>query len=188
MRAVVIAALALLTAATSFANPIAIDLFIDFEPPYAVMSTYPTPYTTVFAYVVADLGYLTGEDVYSVSFDVEVTDGMPPISDFVPVDPTYTVLGIVGDGITVIAEDCITSFPATLGYVPIFYVGVPGLVQIVEHPVQGHVFVTCGETGGEYTYCYVMDGGIATEPGAPRDLCLSPTQDVAWGVIKAMYR
>ena len=188
MRAVAIVALVVLAAATSFANPIAIELYVDFDPPNGVVSVYPTPYTTVYAHVMADLGYGTGDGVYSVSFDVEVTDTMPPITDFVPADPAYNVLGIVGDGITVVAEDCITSFPARLGYVPIFYVGVPGLVQIVQHPVQGHVFVTCGETGGEYTYCYVMDGGIGAEPGAPLDLCVNPVEDVTWGVIKSLYR
>ena len=87
--------------ATAAANPIAVELYVDFDPPNHVESIYPVPYETVFAYVVADIGYITGEDVYSVSFDVEVPDVMPPVSDFVPADPSYTVLGIVGDGITV---------------------------------------------------------------------------------------
>ena len=175
--------------AAAAANPIAVDLFVDFYPPNGVMSVYPAPYTTFNAYVVANLGYLTGDGVYSVSFDVEVPDVMPPVSDFVPADPTYTVLGIVGDGITVIVEDCITSFPATLGYVQLFYMGTPGQLQILSHPYLGHVFTTCGDPGSEEDYCYVQGGGIGMEPPEPLILCShNPVEDVTWGAIKSLYR
>jgi len=181
--------LGLTLVATAAANPIAVELYIDFDPPNHVESIYPGPYVTVFAYVVADIGYITGEDVYSVSFDVEVPDVMPPVSDFVPADPTYTVLGIVGDGITVVVEDCLTQFPATLGYVPIFYLGTPGQVQVLPHPYLGHVFTTCGDPGSEYEYCYVQGGGIGMYAPEPLILCdHTPVRDVTWGAIKALSR
>jgi hypothetical protein len=181
--------LGLTLVATAAANPIGIDLFVDFEPPYAMTSIYPAPYTTVFAYVVADIGYITGEDVYSVSFDASVTEGTGVMVDFTPIDPSYIVLGIVGDGITVIAEDCFTQFPATLGYVHIFYLGMPGIVEIVPHPYLGHVFTTCGDPGSEHEYCYVQGGGIGMYAPEPLILCdHNPVSDVAWGAIKALYR
>jgi hypothetical protein len=177
----------LVAAVAASANPIALDMYVDFDPPNGAMSVYPAPYSSVYAYVVADLGYIAGQDVYAIQFDVEVPEGTAQLSDFVPAEPGFIVTGIVGDGITIVAEDCISTFPAVLGHVPVLYLGVPGVVEIVPHPYNGHVFLTCPDYD-EYTYCYTMGGGIGMEPLAPLDLCLSPTQDVAWSVIKAMYR
>ena len=177
----------LLVAVAVSANPIAFDMYVDFDPPNGAMSAYPTPYTSVYAHIVSDLSYLTGDPIYGVSFDIEVPPGSAQMSDFVPADPAYVVTGIIGDGITVIDEDCFEQGTVVLGHVPILYLGVPGMVQIVAHPYQGHVFVTCPDYD-EYTYCITMGGGLGMEPTAPLDLCLSPVQDVQWGVIKAMYR
>ena len=175
-------------ATTAAANPIAVELYVDFDPPNGIMSTYVAPYTTVAAYVMADLGY-TGEDVYSVSLKAEVTDGTGVMLDFVPADPSYIVLGIVDNGITVIVDDCLDQFPAVLGYVPVFYLGYPGHIQLLAHPDQGHVFTTCGDPGSEHDYCYVQGGGINTEPPELLILCdHNPVRDVAWGAIKALYR
>ena len=178
----------LLVAAGAYANPIAIDMYVDFDPPNGVFSVYPAPYTTVNAYIVAELGYLTGEDVYAVSFDVDLMFNAAVITgSFVPAFPTYTVQ-IVENGIVVVAEDCISVFPATLGYVPIFYTGGQDYVQINPHAYNGNTFVTCGSME-EHDYCYVMDGGLGIEPQPPRDLCGSPVRDdITWGAIKSLYR
>ena len=177
----------LLVAVTVSANPIAIELYVDFDPPNGAISIYPPPYSSVNAYVVSDLSYMVGDPIYAVSLDVEVPPGSAQMSGFVPASPSYSVTGILGDGITVSSEDCFDSGTVVLGHVPVLYLGVPGVVQIVAHPTQGHVFETCPDHD-EYTYCYVMGGGLGMEPLAPLDLCLSPVEDVQWGVIKAMYR
>jgi len=177
----------LVVAVAASANPIAFDMYVDFDPPNGAMSVYPPPYTSVNAYIVSDLSYLTGDLIYGISLDVEVPAGSAQMSDFVPASPVYFVTGIVGDGITVIKEDCFESGTVVLGHVPVLYLGVPGVVQIVAHPHQGHIFTTCPDYD-EYTYCITMGGGLGMEPLAPLDLCLSPVQNVEWGVIKAMYR
>jgi hypothetical protein len=178
---------ALMVAVTVSANPIAIELYVDFDPPNGAMSIYPPPYSSVNAYIVSDLSYMVADPIYSISLDVEVPAGSAQMSDFVPANPVFFVTGIVGDGITVINEDCFDTGTVVLGHIPILYLGVPGVIQIVEHPYQGHTFATCPDYD-EYTYCTTMGGGLGMEPLAPLDLCLSPVQDVEWGVIKAMYR
>ena len=186
MRAVAIAALVLLAAATSFANPIAVELYVDFYPPNYAHSIYPAPYTMVDAYIAMDLVGLYGQSIYAVSFDVDMMFGDSVISgDFVPADPVYTVQ-IVDNGIVVIAEDCIIESPATLGYVPVFFTGMPDCVQILPHAYNGHTFVTCDDMV-ERDWCYVMDGGIGMEPDL-QEYCGNPVKDIAWGAIKALYR
>lgn len=187
MRPVAIAVSVLvLAAATSFANPIAIDLYVDFDPPNYVHSTYPAQYTTVNAYIAMDLVGFYGQDIYAVSFDVDMLFGNSIITgDFVPAYPTYAVQ-MVDNGITVIAEDCISESPATLGYVPVFYTGMPDCVQIKPHIDNGHTFVTC-DNMDEHSWCYVMDGGIGMEPQS-QEYCGNPVQNIAWGAIKALYR
>jgi len=183
-----ISVVVLMVAVAATANPIAEELYIDFDPPNHVQTIYPAPYTTFNAYIVADLGYMTLDGVYSVSFDVEVTGGTAQLLDFVPAQPGYIVQGIVGDGIIVIAEECFLTFPVVLGHVPLLYLGAPGFVQIVEHPYRGNVYVTCGDPGEELEYCYTQGGGIDTYPPGPMIYCTNPVEDVAWGAIKALYK
>ena len=185
MRVAMIFAI-LLIAAAAIANPIAVEMYVDFEPPNYVHSIYPAPYTTVNAYITMDLVMLYGQDVYAVSFDVDMLFGDAIITgDFVPAIPAYTVQ-IVDNGITVIAEDCISESPATLGYVPVLYTGVPDCIQIRPHIDNSHTFVTCNDLV-EHDWCSVMDGGLGMEPDL-QAYCGNPVQNVAWGVIKAMYR
>ena len=175
----------LLAATAAFANPIAFDMYIDFDPPNHVHSVYPAPYTTVNAHVVLE-NYLPW-DIYAVFFDVDMMFGDALITgSFVPATPVYTVQ-IVDNGITIIAEDCISEFPATLGYVPVFYTGAPDCVQIHPHVDNGNTIVMC-DTMEDYQYCYVLDGGIGMEPQELRELCGNPVQDIAWGAIKSLYR
>lgn len=176
----------LLLAGAALANPIAIEMFVDFDPPNWVHSTYPPPYTTVNAYIATDLAAYYGQDIYAVSFDVDMMFGDAVITgSFVPAYPNYTVQ-IVDNGITVIVEECFGDSPATLGYVPVFYTGMPDCVQIQPHVDNGHTLVTCDMV--EHDYCFVVDGGIGMEPQGPRELCGNPVQNIAWGAIKAMYR
>jgi hypothetical protein len=185
MRIAIAFALVLVAGAVA-ANPVAEELYVDFDPPNHVEVIYPAPYTTVEAYIVTEIPGYIGQDIYSISFDVEMLFGQAIITgDFVPAYPVYTVQ-ITDNGITVIAPDCISGYQATLGYVPVFYIGMPDIVHIVPHAYAGHTFVTCGDME-EYDWCYVMDGGLGTAPGVYA-YCGNPVEDVAWGVIKAMYR
>ena len=174
-----------MVAAAAIANPIAVEMYVDFDPPNYVPSVYPIPYSMVDAFIVTDLVAYSGQEIYAISFDVDVLFGNAIVSgNFVPAVPVYSVQ-IVDNGITVIAEDCISEIPATLGYVPIFYTGAPDCVQITPHIFQGHTFVTCDMV--EHDWCYAGDGGIGMEPDV-QAYCGNPVQDIAWGAIKAMYR
>jgi len=181
-----IALAVLLVATAAMANPIAIELYVDFDPPNFVPSVYPDPYTTVDAYVVAELYH--PQPVESISFDLNVWGGTATVSGpFVSGDPSVQVQ-IVENGITVFNPDCWDTYPATLGYLPLLYLGSPGLVEILPHGDHGHTFHTCGDPGETFDYCYVMHGGLGMEPSGPVSYCGNPVENVTWGAVKALFR
>jgi hypothetical protein len=168
------------------ANPVAVELYIDFDPLNFVPSIYPPPYTAVDAYVVAEL--YAAAPVQSISFDLNVWAGTATeTGSFTPAIPTYQVQ-IVDNGITVFNPDCFDSWPVTLGYLPLLYLGNPGLIEIAPHELAGHSFVTCGDPGEVFDYCYVMYGGLGMEPLEVTELCGSPVEDLTWSAVKALFR
>lgn len=170
------------------ANPIAIEMMIDFDPPGYVHEAYPAPYTQVDAYVTADFtGWIEG--INMVAFRL----GLPPETgtglDFYTASPIIFIDGDWESGIIVWTDDCLDTFPVILGYLSMFYLGVPGHVTIDPHPDLGHVFTACDNPGETLEYCYVQDGGIGTGAPEPRFLCEhNPVMNVAWGAIKSLYR
>jgi len=181
-----IAVVVLLLAATAMANPIAIELYIDFDPPNFVPSTYPVPYEEFNAYVMAELW--GAAPVESISFDLDFWDGaMLQTGPFASLDPSVQVQ-FEGNGITVVNPNCWDTWPVTLGYLPLMYLGGEGLVEVLPHGDHGHTFHTCGDPGETFDYCYVMHGGVGMEPSGPDELCGNPVQDVTWGSVKALYR
>ncbi|MBN1459326.1 MAG: hypothetical protein JXA57_07305 [Armatimonadetes bacterium] len=169
------------------ANPIAIEMMIDFDPPNMVFEAYPAPYTTVDAYVVADFtGWVEG--INMVAFRLAVPPETGTVTGFSSSNPIVTISGDWETGIIVATSDCIDTFPATLGYLSIFYMGVPGRVRIESHLDLGNVYTACDGPTEEYEYCYVMDGAIGMSCTAPRDICANPVQDVTWAAVKSLYR
>jgi hypothetical protein len=100
--------------------------------------------------------------------------------------PMYDVQ-IVENGITVVNPDCWDTWPVTLGYLSLFYLGNPGLVEIVPHVDNGHSYITCGDPGEVIDYCYVLHGGIGMQP-YETTYCGSPVENITWGAVKALYR
>ena len=183
--------LCLIVVSTAAANPIAADIYIDFDPPNEVFFVYPTQYVAFDAYVVIGT-YTPWLSASSVSFDLELGPGMGVFAtDFVSDLPGALVEGIPGDGITVSAEDCLGEFPLILGRITVFPVnaGLPGYLYLHAHPDQGNAWVNCQDPPEEREYCFVQDGGINTYEVWPRDVCgISPVISSDWGAIKAMYR
>jgi hypothetical protein len=175
----------LLVAVAAAANPVAEELYIDFDPPNHVDAIFPPPYTTVDAYVV--MQYLP-YDIYSIAFDIEVDPSTGVLTDFIPAEPGYSVQGAPGEGIIVASSDCFTEQPVVLGSTQIYYLGQPGFVNVVEHPYAGHTFVTCGDPGEEHGYCVTLGGGIGTGPLGVIIYCSNPVENTTWGAMKALYR
>jgi hypothetical protein len=170
------------------ANPIAVEMMIDFDPPGYMHESCPAPYTQVNAYVTADFtGWIEG--IKMVAFRLELTPGTAMGLNFTSSDPIIFIDGDWESGIVVSTDDCLDSFPAVLGYLSVFYLGVPGYITIHPHPELGNVFASCEDPGEMLEYCYVQDGGLCASAPAPRFLCQhNPVNDVTWGAIKALYR
>jgi hypothetical protein len=77
MRTVIVFA-ALLLAISAAANPIAIELYVDFDPPNAISYIDPAPYTMLNAYVSAEL--YAPAPVEAISFDLNVWEGTAIVS------------------------------------------------------------------------------------------------------------
>jgi hypothetical protein len=189
VSAAVVASVAFLAVSPGevMSNPVAIEMMIDFDPPNMVNEIYPTPYTTFNAYLVADFTGLA-EGTNMVAFRFDVSPEMGVVTGFTSGNPIIFITGSWDTGLIVTSTDCIDTFPATLGYLNVLYLGVPGQIRIEPHLLAGHVFATCDEPSEEYEYCYVLDGAVGMNGTEPRFICTNPVQDVTWGAIKTLYR
>ena len=101
--------LCLTTAVIAAANPIAADIYIDFDPPNEVFFVNPIQYVAFDAYVVIGT-YTPWLSASSVSFDLELDPWIGVFAtDFVSDLPGALVEGIPGSGITVSAQDCLAG-------------------------------------------------------------------------------
>jgi hypothetical protein len=186
MRLCAIAVLAILCLgfAGARANPIIVDrILVDFDPPNYQHRIDPMPGQQVDAYVVVDLSMSYIQEMRSVSFALSVTPAMAG-------NPVFTNLldHAVGDwrtGITLSTEDCIDAFPAVVGRLTFVYLGVPGDVQILDHPTRPRWIEGC-DAGTLVIYCVYSPGGVGKAPLAG-DCNVNPVENVGWGAIKALY-
>lgn len=181
--------LCLITAAIAAANPIAADIYIDFDPPSEMFTIDPTQYVSFDAYVVVG-PYTSWLSASSVSFDLSLDSEAGLFnSEFVSDLPGASVVGAPGDGITVSSGNCLGQFPLILGRISIFPIGGSGYVRIHPHPDLGSVYSDCEDPVQEHDLCFVQDGGIHAYDVWPRDVCgTSPVIQSDWGAIKAMFR
>jgi len=133
MKAIVIAVSVLvLVAGTAVANPIVGEwLYIDFDPPNFAHRADPPIYTSVDAYLMLDLTYSGEPGFASVSFRLDVTPGMSSPPAFTNLLPGDLAIGNWETGITVASTECITTFPAQVAVLTLFYLGVPGDVSVL---------------------------------------------------------
>jgi hypothetical protein len=169
------------------ANPIPIEMVIDFDPPGYVHSVYPVPYTTINAFVVGDFSATTS-GINSVAFRLALT----PVSllglSFQSSGPIIQITGDWETGIVVYSTDCLDDFPVALGYLSIFYLGGEGYVSIEPHLDVGSEYTACDNPGVPLEFCLVQDGGVGTNAPDPRFICQTPVENVTWSAIKTLYR
>jgi hypothetical protein len=169
------------------ANPIAVEMAIDFDPPGYVHAILPAPYTVVNAYVIADFtGWVDG--INAIAFRLGVTPEMGFGTTFTTFNPIIFITGDWETGIVVWTDDCLDTFPVVLGYLSVFYLGPPGYVTIEPHPELGTEFTSCEDPGETLEFCYVQDGAIGTYAPEPRFICQTPVLNASWGAIKTLYR
>ncbi len=68
------------------------------------------------------------------------------------------------------------------------YLGTPGLITFMPHPIDGQSFADCNNDLGEWWVRDQPDGnaGICMEP--PGGCGTVPVEDASWGSIKALFR
>ncbi len=180
-----------LVAGTAGANPIVGEwLYIDFDPPNFVHRADPPIYTAVDAYLMLDLTYSGEPGFTAVSFRLDVTPGVssPPV--FTNLLPGDVAIGDWETGITLASTECITSFPAQIAVLSLYYLGTPGDVAIYDHPEYPRWVVDCQDPGMDFYYCVYSFGGVGKDPdvGPFGDCGGSPVEDISWTAIKSLYR
>lgn len=191
MRAVAIAALVLLVAGTAIANPIVGEwLYIDFDPPNFAHRVDPPIYTAFDAYLMLDLTYSGESGFASVSFRLDVTPGVSSPPAFANLLPGNLGIGNWETGITLASTECITTFPAQVAVLSLYYLGTPGDVAIYDHPDYPRWLVNCDDPGMAFYYCMYSFGGVGKDPaiGPVGDCGGNPVEDVSWATIKSLYR
>jgi hypothetical protein len=192
MKTVAIAiSVLVLVAGTAVANPIVGEwLYIDFDPPNFAHRADPPIYTSVDAYLMLDLTHSGEPGFASVSFRLDVTPGMSSPPAFTNLLPGDLAIGNWETGITLASTECITTFPAQVAVLTLFYLGVPGDVSIHDDPQYPRWVVNCEDPGGVFYYCMYSSGGVGKDPaiGPSGDCGGNPVEDVSWATIKSLYR
>jgi len=192
MKAIALAALVLVLAAgTAVANPIVGEwLFIDFDPPNFTHRVDPQIYTAFDAYLMLDLRNSVEPEFTSVSFRLDVTPGVSSTPVFANLLPGGLAVGNWETGITLASTECITSFPAQIAVLSLYYLGTPGDVAIYDHPEYPRWLVNCDDPGMTFYYCMYSFGGVGKDPaiGPDGDCGGNPVEDVSWATIKSLFR
>jgi hypothetical protein len=173
------------------ANPIVGEWFyIDFDPPNFAHRVDPVPYTSFSGYVMLDLNQSAEDGFASVSFRLDYGAGMTTTPAFTNLLPGDLSIGLVEEGITVASTECITTFPAAIGRIDMFYLGVPGDVVILDHPEYPRWLVNCADPGEVFYYCVYSNGGVGKDPdmGPMGDCGGNPVEAASWTGIKSLYR
>jgi hypothetical protein len=191
--AITVVLLIVILPASAAANPSPLeDFYISFDPDGGRMHEITPPaFTTVSAYVVADLsetawGYGFTTASFRLSDPREDFPGAFPTAAFVNLLPGNLAIGAWNEGITVASTECIPSWPVVIGRLDCFYLGGPASICILDHPDFPHWVVDCQDPGQVWLYEETVSGRISGGNG----ICdqAAPVEDVSWGAIKSMYR
>lgn len=192
MRAVAIAVLLVLAGAfAASANPIVAEWFyVDFDPPNYVHRADPDVYTSFSGYFMLDLTNSAETGFTTISFRVDYGAGMTSPPAFVNLLPGNLAIGTIEEGITLASTECITTFPAAVGRLDMFYLGTPGDIVILDHPDYPRWVVDCQDPGQVFVYCVYSNGGVGKDPdmGPMGDCGGNPVEDASWAGIKALFR
>jgi hypothetical protein len=189
MRLALVAVMIVAVATTAFAggNP-GVWGYISFAPDDMVFSADPAPYTTVNAYICFS-GIQMG--LTSASFAVndvatECPGSFAPPS-FVNLLPGDLAIGNVFTGITVASTGCEAGPAVCVGYVSLFYLGVPCCIELRDHPDYPRWVTDCNDPAQIDFYCIRSHGSIGGATCPPHE-CDSPASEETWTNIKSLYR
>ncbi len=163
---------------------------ISFDPDGYVFRADPAPYTTgevfvVLMYVSSDpYGGIGGFTTISLALQVDA--GVSAPVSWSSLLPGGLSIGDWASGITLSSTECLSTDPIAIAAGSLFYLGNPGLINIVDHPDYPRWVVDC-EDGVDF-YCYESAGGVLMDP-PDGELCGPvPVETSTWGGIKALYR
>ncbi len=187
MRHLLIAALVLAIAVPALgqgANPY-IAAYVTFDAGAEVHRVDPLAYTAGDVFIC--LKHVQG-GFTTVSFAVGIDAGVSAPAAWTSLLPGGLAIGDYATGITLSSTDCMTDEFVCLCSGSLFYLGVPGMVSILDHPDYPRWVVDCNDAVD--LYCYVTGGGVLMDPTATGEDCPPPVpvENSSWGGIKALYR
>jgi hypothetical protein len=180
----------MLIAATAFAggNP-AVKGYITFDQAGMVHEVTPAPYTTVNAYICfTDLEMGLTSASFRVTDVATVCPGSFAPPSFVNLLPGDLAIGNVFTGITVASTGCEAPPTVCVGYVSLFYLGIPCCIELLDHPEYPRWVTDCNDPALVDYYCVLSHGSIAGAPCADGDCEQNPVENETWGGIKSLYR
>ena len=120
-----------------------------------------------------------------------ITPGMSTPPTFTNLLPGGLAIGTWDTGITMASTECITDGFIYLAKLELFYLGTPGDIMFLDHPIWPRWVVDCTQPTGELDYyCVWMHGGVWKDPIEGDEECFPvvPVEGATWGAIKSMYR
>jgi hypothetical protein len=177
-------------AVTAFAggNP-NVKGYISFDPDSPVHAVMPAPYTSVQAYIC-----FTDLDMGLTSASFRVTDvATVCVGSFAP--PAFTnllpgdlAIGNVFTGITIASTGCEAPPTVCVGYLDLFYLGVPCCIELLDHPDYPRWVTDCNDPALVDYYCVLAHGDVGGAGCPDGDCEQNPVEDSTWGGIKSLYR
>ncbi len=121
----------------------------------------------------------------TVSFAVAIDAGVSAPAAWTSLLPGGLAIGDYATGITLSSTECMTGEYVCLCSGSLFSLGVPGTINIVDHPDYPRWVVDCND--GVDFYCVLNNGGVLMDAPETGE-CISPVENATWGGIKALYR
>jgi hypothetical protein len=199
MKALIIALVVLVMAVPAFAgqNPnLAIYLDLDTATPAGENTICPAPNSTFNVYVCFD-GFGDGGGLLGAALMFNRTFGGFKLTQ-------TNMLGGLSFGDVETEGWAITSgancaYPDVNGVlvaavVNYLYLGTPGMISIIDHPVDGHSAADCNNDLDFWCIHSLLSHDVSGNLGvcmdAPDGNCpeISPVEESSWGSIKALYR
>jgi hypothetical protein len=163
--------------------------YITFDPAGQVHEATPAPYTSVNAYICfTDLGMGLTSASFRVTDVMTACPGSFAPPSFVNLLPGDLAIGNVFTGITVASTGCEAPPTVCVGYVSLFYLGVPCCLELLDHPEYPRWVTDCNDPAQVDYYCVLAHGSIAGAPCPDGDCEQNPVEDATWGGIKSLYR
>ena len=162
--------------------------YIDFDPPNRIHAVDPAPYSTFNAYVCfgdLDMGLTSAS--FAIQDPLVSCPGAFAPPSFTNTLPGDLAIGNIWTGITLSSTGCEDPPEVCVGYLTLFYLGVPCCIEILDHPDYPRWITDCNDPAQVDFYCLSSHGSIGGA-SCPEGDCDSPTDESTWGSIKSLYR